>query len=66
MGPLRYLVLVGMLSLARTCSADVILTLTPTARVDSSSQVTISYTLSAAAGSTLTQSQPITSFRLTG
>jgi hypothetical protein len=45
MWPIRFLFAVGLLSLAAPCSAAVILTLTPTARIDSETQVQITYTL---------------------
>ncbi len=46
MWPIRFLFALGLLSLAVPCSADVIVTLTPTARVDFETQVRITYTLS--------------------
>ncbi len=46
MWPIRFLFAVGLLSLAVPCSADVILTLTPTARIDFETQVQMTYTLS--------------------
>lgn len=49
MWPFRFLIVVCLLSLAKPCSADIIFTLTPTARVDLETSVTITYTLSAAA-----------------
>ncbi len=45
MWPIRFLFVVGLLSLAAPCSAGMILTLTPTARMDFESQVRITYTL---------------------
>ncbi len=50
MWPIRLLFAVGLLSLAAPCSADMILTLTPTARIDFESQVRITYTLTGRAG----------------
>ncbi len=49
MWPIRFLFAIGLLSLAVPCSADVILTLTPTARIDFETQVQITYTLTGAA-----------------
>ncbi len=45
MWPIRFLFAVGLLSLAAPCSANMILTLTPSARMDLESQVRITYTL---------------------
>ncbi len=50
MWPIRFLFAVGLLSLAAPCSADLILTLTPTARTDFATQVRITYTLTGRAG----------------
>ncbi len=50
MWPIRFLFAVGLLSLAAPCSADIILTLTPTARTDFETQVQITYTLTGRAG----------------
>ncbi len=50
MWPIRFLFAVGLLSLATPCSADLILTLTPTARVDFETQVLLTYTLTGRAG----------------
>ncbi len=50
MWPIRFLLAVGLLSLAAPCSADMILTLTPTARIDFETQVQITYTLTGRAG----------------
>ncbi len=50
MWPIRFLFAIGLLSLAAPCSADVILTLTPTARIDFETQVQITYTLTGRAG----------------
>lgn len=47
----RFIVALGVLSLAKTCSAGIILTLTPTSRVDTETQTRITYTFSAAADS---------------
>jgi hypothetical protein len=47
---IRFLFAVGLLSLAAPCSADMILTLTPTARIDFETQVRITYTLTGRAG----------------
>ncbi len=45
MWPSRFLFAVGLLSLAVPCSADIMLTLTPTARIDFETQAQITYTL---------------------
>ncbi len=45
MWPIRFFFAVGLLSLAVPCSADIILMLTPTARIDNETQVQITYTL---------------------
>ncbi len=50
MWPIRFLFAVGLLSLAAPCSAGMILTLTPTARIDFETQVQITYTLAGKAG----------------
>ncbi len=50
MWPIRFLFAVGLLSLAAPCSANMILTLTPTARIDLETQVRITYTLTGRAG----------------
>ncbi len=50
MWPIRFLFAVGLLSLAAPCSAELVLTLTPTARIDFQTQVQITYTLTGRAG----------------
>ncbi len=45
MWPIRFLLAIGLSWLSVPCSANLILTLTPTARVDFETQVLISYTL---------------------
>ncbi len=50
MWPIRFLFAVGLLSLAAPCSAAIVLTLTPTARIDLETQVRITYTLTGRAG----------------
>lgn len=45
MWPIRFLFSVGLLSLVAPCSAAIVLTLTPTARIDLETQVQIIYTL---------------------
>ncbi len=50
MWPIRFLFAVGLLSLAAPCSAAIVLTLTPTARIDLETQVRITYTLTGRSG----------------
>ncbi len=50
MWPIRFLFAVGLFSLAAPCSANMILTLTPTDRIDLETQVQITYTLTGRAG----------------
>ncbi len=65
MWPIRFLFAVGLLSLASPCSADMILTLTPTARIDFETQVRITYTLAGRAGDSGVQNVGEFNFRVT-
>ncbi len=65
MWQVRFLLALGLVSFAVPCSADLIVTLTPTARIDFQTQVQITYTLTGASSGPGTQNVGEFSFRVT-